>query len=142
MSARSLAVTGAVVVGAAFAFSQLAIEARTDRDLTLIIPFQGVQEQEPDSTYLERLAEALKNANTPRDSARMEAYRRALAHMQDSGRVNLRHFLPALECPMPVATDSTSLPMPTRRSTTKHTMPVLRSSCWNPLFAGVKPDSQ
>ncbi len=142
MSARSFAVTGAVVVGAAFAMSQVPIDPWSNHDLTIILPVAGVREQH-DSTRLERLAAAFKNAKTVPDSTSIEAWRRALSHWQDSGLVNMRQFKPALECPMPVATDSTALPMPTARSgPVDVNMPVLKVPCFNPLFAGVKPDSQ
>ncbi len=138
MSARSLAVTGAVVVGVAFALVQVPIDPWSNHDLTMILPVQGAREQQPDSLRLKRLAEAFENAKTVHDSARLE-FSRGLVLTQDSARVRL---LTAPECPMPVATDSTSSPIPTLRSSTKHAMPVLKVPCFNPLFAGVKPDSQ
>jgi hypothetical protein len=43
MSARSLAVTGAVVVGVAFAMSQVSAEPQSNQDLTMILPVQGAR---------------------------------------------------------------------------------------------------
>ena len=138
MSARSLAVMGALVVGAALRLSQAPFDPGTNRDLTMILPSHAVQAQQQDSTFLERLAEALKNATTARDSARIQIPRRTLILMQDSAQA-----IGLLECPMPVVTDSSSLSMPTARSRPiDENMPVIRSGCWNPLFVGEKPDSQ
>ena len=138
MSARSLAVTGAVVVGAAFALSHVSIDPWTNHDLTMMTPARGIQVRWQDSTGLDRLADALKNATTARDSVRIEIPPRALSLALDSAQ-----GIGVLECPMPVATDSSSLSIPTARSgPVDVNMPVIPSGCWNPLFAGVEPDSQ
>ena len=126
MAVRTFAITGALVVGAALAYESASGEPHTDSELRVTPAFQAVQKQ--DSTYLERLASALKHVTTARDSTALTR------DLQYGGRWK--------ECPMPVATDSTSLPIPTLRSSTKHTMPVLKVPCFNPLFAGVRPDSQ